>query len=138
MLFYVKAPEDSNTLFYSEVNDVFIVSETTAAKYLYMVNVTYSFMNSTISNCQTSLTTKLKEVIPTQSVLTCEFDGGNQNITFLVTDVKYDSIQNQSVSIYVGMYLFYVCWDICMSPYVCLHIYVSVYMCLCLCVSECF
>ena len=100
-VFYFKVPWDSSAHFHSELHAVLIVSETTAAKYLYVVNLTYSFTGFTISNCQTSLTAKLKQVIPTQTIYICVFAGGLQSIHFSVTDVQYTNIEFRSVSVYM-------------------------------------
>ena len=87
-----------------------IVSETTPAQYLYVVDVSYSFSNNVIGNCQNSLRTKLMEIVPTQTINTCVFSGGSENIKFSVTGVTYSDVELRKVSLYVCGYVsVYVC-----------------------------
>ena len=77
-----------------------IVLATTDVQYLYVVDVSYSFGSNQISLCQTDLTAKLKQAIPNQTINTCVFDGGKQNMHFSVTGVEYPNPGIRKVSLY--------------------------------------
>lgn len=93
-----------------------IVLATTDAQYLYVVDVSYSFESYQISRCQADLTAKLKQAIPNQTINTCVFDGGKQNMHFSVTGVEYPNPGIQTVSLYG-----WVCVRLCCNGHVCGH-----------------